>query len=335
LGHMLIRTRKENDSHDSTYELSLFGVMLAIALVRYHHIGLKNSRLHIPNVHVNKVNLFFDNVSLNDYFDRIASNYNDKISLIFGKWSLLKKELGLSFLYRNFDFLLYAKAFSVNMGTSVWLGGNKEFCDNLQSLAEKSAKMLKVFYIEGMDCLNTFIKNLSKEDKKDEFKLLPLYIKLNEIETILRYLNNESFSDRLENKINSLQNKTKSCDRNENLYPDSISFMERVFSNELTFFYYLNLNNTAFTTTRSYYKDKESSLADVGPDIDDLLSAGKDIFSRGSPKQRLTRILQKDEDIKEHFYAWMDVLLKYQQETSERMLKNFKLIDAEKSIYIQ
>lgn len=190
--------------------------------------------------------------------------------------------------------------------------------------------MLKVLYIEGMDSLNTFIKNLSEEDKKDEFKLLPLYIKLNEIETILRYLNNESFSDSLKNKINSLQNKTKSCCKNENLYPDSISFMERVFSNELTFFYYLNLNNIVFTTIRSYSQDKESRLTDEEQHIDDLLSACSDFFSLGSPKQRLTRILQKDEDIKQHFCIWMDVLLKYQQETSERMLKNFEMISIEK-----
>lgn len=330
LDHMLIIARKSSDSHDTTYELSLFGVMLTIALVRYHHIGLEGARLHIPNGHANKVHLFFKSIPLNDYFDKIAFNYNDKIPLIFGKWNLLKKEVGDSFLYRNFDFLLYAKAFAVNMGTSIWLGGNKEFCDNLQALADKSSQMLKVLHTEGKDILNRFIKHASDKDKKYEFKLMPLYIKLNEIETILMYLNNESFSDILENKINSLQNKMKTDHEDDNLYPDSIFFMERVFSNELTFFYYLNLNNTVFTTTKSYSQDKEPIMTDEGPDIDDLLSVGKDIFSRGSPKQRLTRILQKDEDIKQHFCNWIDVLLKYQQETSEKMIKNFKLIDVEK-----
>lgn len=116
--------------------------MLTIALVRYHHVGLKNARLHIPNVHVNKVNLFFDSVPLNDYFDRIASNYNDKISLIFGKWSLLKKELG-SFFYSNFDFLLYAKAFYVNMGTSVCLEVIKNFAITFKHSQKNPPKCLK------------------------------------------------------------------------------------------------------------------------------------------------------------------------------------------------
>jgi hypothetical protein len=105
--------------------------------------------------------------------------------------------------------------------------------------------------------------------------------------------------------------------------------MERIFSNELTFFYYLNLNNTAFTTIKSYSHGKEANLKEV-PDINDILTMGKDIFLHGSPKQRLSKILQNDDDIKQHFCNWMDILLKYQQETSEKMIKNFKLIDAEK-----
>lgn len=114
---------------------------------------------------------------LEEYFDKIALNYHDKLPLIFGKWSLLKKELGSLFLYDNFDFLLYNKAFSVNMGTSIWLGGNKEFCDNLQALADRSAKMLKVLYIQGKHILESRDEN-ALEDEKNEFKLLPAYLSL-------------------------------------------------------------------------------------------------------------------------------------------------------------
>ena len=47
LKHMLI-VRKEVDNRQCvTYELSLFGIMLIIALVRYHYIGIDNIRLFI------------------------------------------------------------------------------------------------------------------------------------------------------------------------------------------------------------------------------------------------------------------------------------------------
>ena len=79
----------------------------------------------------------------------------------------MKKELGSLFLYDNFDFLLYNKAFSVNMGTSIWLGGNKEFCDNLQALADKSAKMLKVLYIQGKHILESRDEKSLGDEKND------------------------------------------------------------------------------------------------------------------------------------------------------------------------
>ena len=163
LSHMLI-VRKDVDQ-DNIYELSLFGVMLVIALIRYHYIGIDKVRLCISNIHADKVRLFFEDIPLEKYFDKIALNFHDKLPLIFEKWSLLKKELGSLLLYDNFDFLLYNKAFSVNMDTSIWLGGNKEFCDNLQALADRSAEMLKVLYIQGRDILERFHKKALGDEK--------------------------------------------------------------------------------------------------------------------------------------------------------------------------
>ena len=107
---------------------------------------------------------------------------------------------------------------------------------------------------------------------------------------------------------------------------NAIEFIERVFSKELTFFFYLNLNNDAFTTTRSYFQTHERRESEVRG-ITDLLSVGQDIFSGGSPKDRLKRILQNDGEIKQQFYTWMQILINYQQETSEKMSKNFNMIN--------
>jgi hypothetical protein len=241
---------------------------------------------------------------------------HDKLPLIFGKWSFLKKELGTLFLYDNFDFLLYDEAFSVNMGTSIWLGGNKEFCDSLQALADRSAMMLKVLYIQGRDIVESF-------QKENESKLLPAYLKLNEIEAILKYFDNRPHPNGLEAKIMIHQNKIKTDLKDRTLYLDAITFIERVFSNELTFFFYLNLNKLTLIPSRDYFQNIKSNqpLEEIGlRDLDVV----KDVFSHGSPQQRLIRIIQNDNDIRKQFCTWIRILVDYQQETSQRMIENLK-----------
>jgi hypothetical protein len=325
--HMLI-VREDMDNQQSvTYELSLFGIMFTLALVRYYYVGIDNIRHHILNVKSNKLGLFFKDITSNDYFDKIASNYHDKLPLIFGKWDLLKKELGSLFLYNNFDFMLYDKAFSINMNTSIWQGGNKEFCDNLRTLADKSFILLKVLFRKGRDVLESFYQKKLVDDN-NESKLLVVYHKLYEIESVLKYLNDTSYPDGVEKKLRLLQKKVNTQSESRNQYLNAIEFIERVFSRELAFFFYLNLNNDAFTTTKSYFQTSERRESEVMA-ITDLLSVGQDIFSCGSPKDRLKRILQNDGDIKQQFYTWMQILINYQQETSEKMSKNFNIINVE------
>ena len=53
--------------------------------------------------------------------------------------------------------MFYDKAFAINMSASIWQGGNKEFCDSLQALGERSSSMLKILHMEGRDILESFI----------------------------------------------------------------------------------------------------------------------------------------------------------------------------------
>ncbi len=203
LAHMLI-VRKDIDNQPCKYELSLFGIMLTIAIIRYHYVGIDNIR-HSFIITSSKLELFVKNIPLNDYLDKIAANYPDKLPLIFGKWDFLKKELGQFVLYNNFDFMLYDKVFSANMDVSIWEGGNKEFFDNLQKLAVISLKLLEVLYVQGRDILESFYQEEFVDnddefehlsiyqklvDNDNKFKLLPLYQKLYEIKSILKYLHN-------------------------------------------------------------------------------------------------------------------------------------------------
>jgi hypothetical protein len=230
------------------------------------------------------------------------------------------------------------RAFSVNMGNSIWLGGNKEFCDSLQALSDRSAKILKLLFIQGRGILESFHKKvLSEKDVKDESKLLPAYLKLGKIEAILRYLNNESFPDGQGEKIKTLRNKINPHLKDRKSYhdddeeEDAITFIERVFSNELSFLFYLNLNNNGFIPSRNYFQNNKANLLPLKEIALSNLDIADDVLSHGSPQQRLTRILQKDNDIQQQFCTWMKIVTNYQQETSKRMLKSLNAINIEGS----
>lgn len=58
--------------------------------------------------------------------------------------------------------MLYDKAFSINMNISIWQSRNKEFCDNLNTLAEKSSIPLEILFRESSNILEFFSKKISR-----------------------------------------------------------------------------------------------------------------------------------------------------------------------------
>ena len=85
-----IRAEENRKDYTKPIELSLFGLILVLTLIRYYDMDKL------------KQGLYYNNISFVDYYDTIASKYRDKLPLIFGKWHLLKDILGLYSDY-NFD----------------------------------------------------------------------------------------------------------------------------------------------------------------------------------------------------------------------------------------
>jgi len=61
----------------NTYELSLFGVMLMISLIRYHYMTMDTDRTH--NSTTTKTVLLYNDMKPNEYCDLITKNYNEKL----------------------------------------------------------------------------------------------------------------------------------------------------------------------------------------------------------------------------------------------------------------
>jgi hypothetical protein len=161
------------DNKNEKYELSLLGVLLVLATVSLSR--RENGQRISP--------------SAEEDYGVIASNYHDKLPLIFGKWNLLKEVLKHDFFPSIFDYLFLDKAEILSL--SVLLGGNKEIYDNIKSSALRTISKYSTVYNEGNsaiqsnDCPEEFLSSTHYKFIQD---------KLNEIEMSLRYADLESFA---------------------------------------------------------------------------------------------------------------------------------------------
>ena len=87
--------------------------MLVLTLVRYHNMNRRNLYL-------------LGNYSIQEAFDIVATNYKNKLPLIFGQWDTLKDILKVLSVY-NFDVIIDYQARSRFLQTSVVMKGNKEY----------------------------------------------------------------------------------------------------------------------------------------------------------------------------------------------------------------
>jgi hypothetical protein len=100
LNHLLIvpvKNKNEKEKNNEKYELSLLGVLLVLAIISLE-------RRNEDTINFNHYK--------SDYYNTAASNYREKLPLIFEKWGLLKKILRHR-LYEYtsiFDYLFLDKA---------------------------------------------------------------------------------------------------------------------------------------------------------------------------------------------------------------------------------
>jgi hypothetical protein len=135
--HSTIIIAKQNSEDVDTYELSLFGIILALTLVRFNDMDkLKHG-------------LYYNDTSFADYYDKVAFNYQDKLPLIFGKWDLLKDILRLFSAY-NFDIILDKGIHLMDSDKiSILRGGNKELLDSIREIVFQNRQQLEDFAKAG------------------------------------------------------------------------------------------------------------------------------------------------------------------------------------------
>lgn len=303
--HNVIRV-KHNIKGTQIYELSLFGVMLVLSIVRYNDMGMI------------KQGLKYKDVGLGDYFDKISYAYKDKLPLIFGKWYLLKRILKTCSAY-NFDITLAEESYSSDSSKSVLMGGNKEIYDSVRAAALYSSKQLGKIQLEGVKAFHNFGRNKSyylTAENNHSRKLKgrrPDYTKAEAINYLLLKItislwpfayDPKSYKKELQHMRDLSE---EEAERLTELYTTEI--LAQIFAEEVTFFYYMNLRTDYF----------EFHVIEPTEYLSCLRMSEEVKPTELEPMQCLLLILQSDEQIRELVSYWLQDSVKYQQDVLETM----------------
>jgi predicted transcriptional regulator len=212
--HRLVITRYNDKTRTTTYELSLFGVMLVLSLIMYNYMGtLKNG-------------LYSDDLSP----DTIVLNYSDKLPLIFGRsrWKLLKRKLKQLAFY-NFAVIFDKKVLSESFYEPYLITGKQELYDSAIKIAEYRKKQLTEFrnefnvqYVKYRKEIN---RELTEENPKETAEKLAAIFLLG-----MRTLSNLPYGLSIE-----------------------IDTLDKAFAEEVSFLYYLSLYDNKHFPGELYY----------------------------------------------------------------------------------
>jgi DNA-binding PadR family transcriptional regulator len=286
----IITEQFANDA-EPTYELSLFGVMLCLVLIRHNDMDRLKGGL-------------YRKLSFERYYDRIALNYKKKLRLIFGKWNQLKGILKV-FTYYNFDIILDREIRSKNKDwPSVRKGGNKQLIEGIREIILDNRELMSNFASAGRKVLGNYMimdlfsRMYSEAVSPSLDGVYWLCCKLNELQVLLDPSPPPTVG--MSFLMGFMTQDTRSI----------LKHMEESFADEIAAFYYMNLHSDSdirLSEPRKYYHSKSFKPLDK------------------TPRQCLSLFVEQDKEkplIKEWLCKWRDDLTRLQSE----VLDNIKAI---------
>jgi DNA-binding PadR family transcriptional regulator len=285
----IIITTQDANYNKPIYELSLFGVMLCLAMLRYNDMdGLRGGLYH--------------EYSFEKYYDIIALNYEHKLPLIFRKWNHLKGILGV-FTYYNFDIVLHGEVRSNSKRlSSVMKGGNKQLIEGIREIILDNKESISDFVNAGSKVLGRYmLMQLLPEDinRTDYKRVYWLHEKLKGLLMLLDPIPSLSPTT---DTIGMMGFMKGTC--------SILKDMEGSFADEIAAFYYMNLcsdSDIRVSEPRKYYHSKSFKPLNK------------------TPRQGLSLFVEQDKErplIKEWLFKWRDDLTRLQSE----VLDNVKAI---------
>lgn len=305
LNHLLIvptggyEAEGRNNGKCERYELSLVGVLLMLAT-----ISLMRQR---------REGFYYV-----DYYSKVASNYQEKLPLIFGKWGLLKNILNFEIYPSIFDYLLSGYKSEI-LSLSVALGGNKEIYDNIRSATLNTINKFFMVYDDGISALES--GNYPQEFVNTQHCRF-MKEKLNEIEISLKYTDLESFAKYMKDKIRKSESNSDSHALtfknmptwrvniptviSEENFPlkDDLHVIENALADEFSFSFYVGL-----------LRDNNHKASDYPLTTGFMRQSSNLVY----PKWLLMRILKGNKEIRNRLTEWIKEALRYQKQAFEKM----------------
>jgi hypothetical protein len=300
LSTKIIKVRNNLRGFD-IYQLSLFGVLFLLKLIRQNDIN----RL--------KHGLYNNDKSFLEYCDIIADKYSHTIPLIFKKWRLLKRILKTLAAY-NFDIvtdqqfrdkIMKEMAIFKRPGEEELhiTSGNKYLFEGYKSILEISQKQLAEVQIRGIGSLHNashrmlyFPDGTIETARKLDKKIDAVSKLINEITVNLETVGYDPIT--YKEKAMEWGIGLEEAERLSQFF--EIDSIEGPIADEISFLYYLNLND------EWYFHIMDDDLE-------------RPLYPR--PLLCLLAILKEDTEIREWFSKLIGEIVKYQEGVMQSMRK--------------
>lgn len=285
ISHLLI-CAVEDKTGKKRYELTLFGVILTLAMVQVNH--RRSWKVFF--------NQFLDQLENANYYSRVALSYKDKLPLIFGKWKLLADVFSnLDNLMMNFGPAFHKEFREQLISLPINMGGVKELYENIQQIAHYRYSKLTGIYNSGESVL--------MDREIDSARALPIIKVLSNIELrlatadlkrLLEYISEPNSDDISERNI--------------------VTSIENSFANEVSFLFYISLSRQA-----EYLPEFKDGLI-FPSQLSKFIEQGTKQSNLVRSRQILRLILEEDNEIKERFSIWCKDSISYEKQIMDGML---------------
>lgn len=302
LTHCLVKIfdNKDRESNELVFELSIFGIILMLAIIRLQD---KDKLKH---------GLFIE-YSFPLYVDSIAINYDDRMPLIFGKWDILKDVLDLYSIY-NFDIILDKEIRTGESSIiSLTRGGNKELIEGLKEISLHNRNQLGYFARAGDTVFNNYMFDVNYEINNVESKSLSntnKYLFENRIKkeepSAIKTLSIKRIIDDMLILLNPVEYGFNNSLITNYSFNDIIEIHEKMMQSEISSLYYIHLYFEFEFDTRFTYPMKHYWLVRNNSNVNPLSLAPKDclkrILKRDTEEPRIeTALLLLFEDIRKFY----------------------------------
>jgi hypothetical protein len=305
----LIVVPRYNKKGETRYELSLFGLVLVMAIRAYEYL--------------NPERVFYNNLEFGEYCTKLAANYQDKLPLVFGKWdSLMRETLGDNrILFEILRDLFYDHTSKAMIESSVISGGVKEYYEGVKALSNWAYPRLEKIRESGEKVLQQL------GQPNDCYCNKMLSAKIDEIRNSIRQRNLDKFMEGL--RVGGEPDSPIKDPRS--IYANELVYTEKAFADEISFLFY-----TFFYVRDFIHRDRfEPIYSTYFPSLFKPvyltrmvhLESGVRMFEDRQeiytgdmyPPQSFVNIIRNHEDVRQLLVSWIDDATKCQSDVQSKI----------------